>query len=167
MLQPFELFSEQHLNTVMEDKPCYLVTQSYRRGFDHFGDHEKKDILVTDYTDHGLTKIHYNAVRTDQFAALLDMQKEQHVNKIKELLQPDTKYNLFWAVVRSRKELEERINRRYRLNMWNYAKNVKNWNIEKDSKLRPTVEVTFGELFIVLKHGSQRLRIKFEEIEAM
>jgi len=31
--------------------------------------------------------------------------------------------------------------------------------------VKPTIQLSFGELFIILKHRNQQIRIKFEEIE--
>ena len=40
-----------------------------------------------------------------------------------------------------------------------------NWRISANEAIRPSLQVIYGELFIVLKRGSQTLRVKFEEIE--
>jgi len=32
--------------------------------------------------------------------------------------------------------------------------------------VKPSIQLSFGELYIILKHGSQQIRIKFEEIES-
>ncbi len=54
-------------------KKFYLVSQTYTRGFDHFTEEHKADILVTDYDDPGLAKIHFNAVPHDKYAAIIDL----------------------------------------------------------------------------------------------
>ena len=81
------------------------------------------------------------------------------------MLSDGSKYNVFWSVVRSVKELQQRIDAKYKDNMRKYIARHTNWRIDRDTTIYPSVEVTFGELFIVLKHGGQILRIKFEEIE--
>ena len=37
--------------------------------------------------------------------------------------------------------------------------------ISYDTTIKPTIQLSFGELFVILKHGSQSIRIKFEEVE--
>jgi hypothetical protein len=165
MLQPFEIFKPLYVDRLAELKKRWLVTQSYGRGHQHFQDERKTNILLSDYDILGGANIHFNAVKHDKYAAIIDLEKPTHKQKLKEMLGPGSKYRLFWAVVKSKKELEERINRRYKENMRRYIELHTNWRIDRDTSIRPSVQVTFGELFIILKYASQTLRIKFEEIE--
>lgn len=165
MLQPFEPFKFIYLQKLRQLKKQYLVSQSYKRAVDHFCDEVKTDILLTDYDDLGQAKIHLNAVKTDKYAALLDLENPAHLAKLEEMLGEGSKYRLFWAVVTSAKELEQRVNNGYKDQMRRYIKTNTNWRIGSDATLHPSLQISFGELFIVLKYGSQTLRIKFEEIE--
>jgi hypothetical protein len=122
-------------------------------------------IVLTDYDDRGGANIHLNAVRQDKYAALLDLEYEMHRKKLEQMCSAGSKYNLFWTVVKSQQEVEDRINRRYKENMRRYITSNTNWRIGREQPLTPKVDVTFGELFITLKYGSQTLRIKFEDIE--
>jgi hypothetical protein len=165
MLQPFEIFKPLYIERLTQLKKRWLVTQSYSRGDHHVEEEHKTNILLSDYDILGGANIHFNAVKTDKYASIIDLEKPAHKKKLAEMLRPDSKYRLFWAVVKSKKELEERINLRYKENMRRYIELHTNWRIDRETTIKPSVQVTFGELFIILKHASQTLRIKFEEIE--
>ena len=165
MLQPFEIFKPGYLDKLIALNKKWLVTQTYKRSVDHFADEKKIALLLSDYDDPGLAKVHLSAVKNDRYAAIIDLDKPAHKTKLTEMLSPDSKYQLFWAAVKSRKELEDRINIGYKDQMRRYISFHTNWRIDRNTIIKPSIEVTFGELFITLKYGSQTLRIKFEEIE--
>jgi hypothetical protein len=165
MFQPFEQFRTIYVDKLIGLKKRYLVSQSYKRAFNHFAQEHKIDILLTDYDNPGAANIHLNAVKHDKYAAVLNLENQKHKQKLLEMLAPTSNYNLFWSVVKSSKELQQRINAKYKENMRRYIEKNTNWRIGRDTTLYPSVEVTFGELFIILKYSSQTLRIKFEEIE--
>lgn len=165
MFQPFEQFRSIFVDKLIGLKKRYLVSQSYKRAYNHFADEHKIDILLTDYDSLGGANIHLNAVKYDKYAAVLDLENPKHKQKLLEMLSPTSNYNLFWSVVKSTKELQQRINAKYKENMRRYIDKNTNWRISRDATIYPSVEVTFGELFIVLKYAGQTLRIKFEEIE--
>ena len=165
MLQPFEPFKEIYLNKLPELKKRYLVSQTYIRAFDHFADEHKTNLLLTDYGDLPTAKTHLNAVRKDKYGAIIDLEYPGHRQKLIEMMAPDSPYNLFWAVVRSVKELETQIDAKYKEHMRRYIETRTNWQIGRDTTLRPSVQVIFGELFIILKYNREVRKVKFEEIE--
>ncbi len=164
MLQPFEEFKLIYIQKLRQLKKRYLVTQSYPRA-DVPTENQKTSILISDYDDLGQAKIHQNAIKHDKYNAIVDMENPVHFEKLKQMLDQDSRYQLFWAVVRSAKELQDRVNRKYKDHMRRYIKKNTNWNIDRDTTLYPSLIISFGELFIQLKHGNQNLRLKFEEIE--
>jgi hypothetical protein len=165
MFQPFEEFRSIYIHKLIELKKRYLVAQSYKRARDPCADQHRIDIILTDYDSLGGANIHLNAVKQDKYAAILDLEKPAHRNKLSEMLAAGSGYRLFWAIVKSKKDVQERINRRYKDNMRRYIEKNTRWRIGGGETIFPNVDVTFGELFITLKYGGQTLRIKFEEIE--
>lgn len=165
MLQPFEIFKHQYIERLLDLKKRWLVSQSYARGVPQLSEILKESILLSDYDDPGLAKVHLNAIKNDRYAALIDLEKEAHKQKLGSMLAPGSRYVIYWSVVRSAKEIETRINTRWKEKMRRYIDTKTNWNIDRNTTVRPAMEVIFGELFIVFSYGSQRLRIKFEEIE--
>ena len=167
MLQPFEEFKPLYIPKLVSLGKKYLVSQTYTRATNHFSEEKKINLLISDYDDMGLAKVHLNAIKHDKFSAILSLDKAAHKNKLVELMNTNSKYRVFWAIVKSGKELEDRVNTKYRDHMRKYIMLHTNWRIDRNNSIRPTIQVTFGELYIILKHGSQTLHIKFEEIESV
>jgi hypothetical protein len=165
MLQPFEIFSQLYLDKLIQLKRRWLVSQSYARGIDPFCTEKKQPVLLTDYDDFDTAKTHWNAVKSDRYGAIIDLEKPAHFEKLQEMLRPISEYRLFWAVVKSVDELEQRINSKYSENMRRYIQNRTNWKPSGDSSLSPSIQVIFGEVFIILKYQKEVLKVKFEEIE--
>ena len=165
MLQPFVLFEKKYLPRLLSLKKIYLVTQSYSRAYDHFANSVKIDILVTDYDDPGLAKIHLNAVKHDKFGAIIDLSSEVHKKKFDEMLSGD-QYQVFWSVVASSNDIKQRLTVSYAAKVRRYIDNQPNWKVSGIETVQVDgIEVTFGELFVTLKWRTQKLRIKFEDIE--
>lgn len=165
MLQPFEHFKADYIPRLVELGKYYLVSQTYTRYPDHSAAAPKESLLLTDYADKSMAKIHLEALRQDRYAAILHLQHPAHVAKLEELSGAGSRFHVFWAVVKNVKELEEKINAVYKPNMKNFIEQNTNWRISRETTLRPSVELVFGELFITLKHGNQTIRVKFEDIE--
>ncbi len=165
MLQPFEPLKIMYLQKLLQLKKHYLVSQTFERAADHFADQQKVNLLFSDYADEGLAKIHLNAVKHDKYAAIIDLRKPDHYKKVVDMLQAESKYTSYWAVVRSTADLEKQINLNYKDRMRDYIKRHTTWRIGGDETLKPAVAVIFGELFITLKYAGQTLKIKFRDIE--
>lgn len=165
MLQPFEKLKDVYVDRLIEMKKICLVSQSYARAFDHFAEGHKTDILVTDYEDLASAKVHLNAVSHDQYASIIDLSNQKHLGTIKRMLEPSSNYVVYWSVVKDAKKLEERLDLKYKDSMRRYISKHTSWRIGSGERIRPAFQVTFGELFIILKYGGQTLRVKFEEIE--
>jgi len=165
MLQPFERLLPMYVDKLEKLGKKYFVTQYYARGVNHFEEEEKVPIIVSVYDDLGLAKTHLNALKADQYGAIMHLDKPEHKTKLWEMVKGNTKYVMYWAVVKDASDLEKRINLKYRDHMKRYIDTRTNWRISRESTVNASVQLIFGELYINLKHGSQHLRIKFEEIE--
>jgi hypothetical protein len=165
MLQPFEKFNGSYVSRLIDLNKVYLVTQTYSRGGSGLMPDGKVGLLLSDYDDLGLAKIHYKAVINDRFGAIIHLSKPAHRQKLIDMTEPGSAYSVYWAVVKSKIQLEQQVNRKYKDKMREYITKNTNWRLEKDSGIRPSVQLIFGELFIVIKHGKQVVRVKFEELE--
>ncbi len=123
------------------------------------------NLLFSDYVELGEAKLHVNAVKKDRYAAIIDLKNPAHLKKIQEMLMAGSRYRIYFAVVRSAKELENLVNKKYKDKLKQYVDKQTNWRISRDAIVKPTIQLSFGELYIILKHGSQHIRIKFEDIE--
>jgi hypothetical protein len=142
----------------------YLVSQSYHKAFDHFED-PKTDILLTDYDQLGLAQIHFSAVKHDKYASIIDLTNPKHKEKILQMFHAESGYRLYWAIVKSVDDVKKRMDLKYKDNIRRYIMKNTSWRISANEAIRPSLQVIYGELFIILKRGSQTLRVKFEEIE--
>lgn len=164
MFQPFELFKIEYINRLTRMDKKYLVSQSYEKAFDHF-EETTTDILITDYDQLELAQIHYSAVKHDKYASIIDLTNPKHKNKIIEMLQPDSGYRLYWAIVKSMDEIKKRMDLKYKDNIRRYLMKQTTWRIDASDHIRASLQVIYGELFIILKRGNQTLRVKFDDIQ--
>jgi hypothetical protein len=164
MFQPFELFKPEYIDRLIKMDKKYLVSQSYHKAFDHFDD-AKTDILLTDYDQLGAAQIHYSAVKHDKYASIIDLCNSKHKLKISEMLNPNSGYRLFWAIVKSIDDVKKRMDLKYKDNIRRYIMKHTTWRIGASEAIRPSLQVIYGELFIILKRGNQTLRVKFEDVE--
>lgn len=166
MLQPFIKLQQAFIDKLMSLQKVYLVTQSYNRHHDHFSDQHKKGILLSDYDDAGLANIHLNAVSHDKYAALLDLRKPAHYQKIQDMMKGED-YELYWCIVKSAAELKLRLDAGYKGKIRTWVEKNTSWNIKGSDRVLTQFEVRFGELFLILKWRSQKASLNFEEIERL
>lgn len=164
MFQPFELFRPEFINRLIRMDKLYLVSQSYDKAFDHF-EETKTDILLTDYDQLGLAQIHFSAVKHDKYASIIDLTNPKHKEKLFEMMHADSGYRLFWAIVQSMDDVKKRMDLKYKDHIRRYIMKHTTWRIDANEAIRPTLQVIYGELFIILKRGNQTLRVKFDDIE--
>lgn len=164
MFQPFERFKWEYINGLIKLNKIYLVTQSYKQAFDHF-EEAKIDLLFSDYDDKGLAQIHYSAVKNDKYASIINLTNAKHKDKLKEMLSNESKYHVYWAIVKDIKEIKKRVDLKYKNNIRRWITVNTDWRVGADEIIKPALQVIFGDLFIILKRGSQTRRVKFEEIE--
>ena len=167
MLQPFEEFKPGYLLRLIQLGRRYLVSQTYYRVREMETDpaSSRVNLLFSDYMELGEAKLHVNAVKKDRYAAIIDLGNPVHLKKMQDMLMTGSGYRMFFAVVRSAKELENLVNRKYKDKLRKYVAKQTDWRISHDAIVKPLIQLSFGELFVILKHRNQHIRIKFEEIE--
>ncbi len=163
-VQPFIPFEKKYLTRLMQIKQYYCVSQSYSRGQSPLTGN-KIPILLTNYNDKALAEIHRKAIKNDSYAAIINIQKEEHFNTLIAMLQPASRYYVYWGIVEDFKKLERTLNEQFAENLKRYIDKKTTWRIGTSEVLRPGFQLTFGELYITLKWSGQSIRIKFEEIE--
>ena len=165
MMQPFILFESKYLDKLLSLKRIYFVTQSYHRAFNPFDDQKKIDLLVTDYDNPGLAKIHYNAIKNDKFGAIILLENETHLHNFSELLTNEN-YRVFWSVVKKSGDIKRILELKYKDKLRRYIDNKLKWKIAREEGGQfDGFKVIFGELFVYLKWRTQKQLVKFEDIE--
>ena len=165
MLLPFEIMRMEYINQLIRLNKIYLVTQSYNMGEDPFGHTDKIGVIISDYDDPGLAKIHLAAVKQDKYASIINLSTEIHLAKIAEMLQQDSAYAVYWAIVKDAEQLKRKVDTQFSDHIRRYIAKNTNWSIGGSATLKPQLQVIFGELFVILKYGSHELRIKFVDVE--
>ena len=155
----------QYINRLISLKKIYLVSQSYHRAANHFTRTDKVNILLTDYDDAALANIHLAAIKQDKYAAIIDLSNRKHLLKIQEMLSEDSKYNVYWSIVKDLEAVKKSVDLQYKERIHRYVLKETSWRIGGNDTISPQLQVIFGELFVILKRGSQELRVKFEDIE--
>jgi len=164
MFNPFVPFHSKMIETLRKMGRRWLVSQTYQGGMDHFQEESKEPIILSDYDSLEQARVHYHAL-TDKYRAILDLEKEEHRNKLIEMIGPDSKYKVLAAFVEDMKQVEKMLNAKYNQNIRNYIRRETNWRIGGDHTIFPKLELTFGELFVSIKYSNQHLRIRLADLE--
>ena len=167
MLKPFERFLVMYINEFIKLGKMYLVTQTYCRHEALRNEKQKTGILISDYSDFGLAKGHYAALKNakDSYAYILDLANEMHLNKLEEMIAYNSDYAVYWAAVDNIKKLTRQLNTKFTEHIKRYLLKNTRWAIDRDTTIKPKLKVIFGELFVTISFRGEELRIKFEDIE--
>lgn len=164
MFNPFVLFEPRFIEAFRKARERYLVAQTYHSAADHFAEDPKDYLLFTQYEDLSKARIHLGTLGNDKYAAIIDLEKEIHRNKIIAMIAPGSNYVIYAAIVGRREDVEKRLNERYAANMRRYIAKNTSWKIGSDKTIYPKLDIAFGELFILLKYNSQQLRVTLADI---
>jgi hypothetical protein len=166
MLQPFVPFKRVYIDQLRDRNKRYLVAQSYYRADGAGNEDGKLNILLTEYDTRPQAEAHRRSINNDPFAYILDLEIPSHRARLVEITSdPASDCALYWAVVESAARLEKRLNKEFKNHMRRYIDTRTNWQLDRGTTLYPSVQVQFGELVVILKHGSRTLRIKLEDVE--
>lgn len=164
MLNPFSRFEEKFISTFLNLKKRYLISQTLRLTSLPEID-GKTFLLFSHYSDKGLAKIHFNAVSTDKLAAIIDLENDEHLQKVLSMLNPDSQYIIYSSLTIDPKELKTITEKLFTQKIHKYIAGNTNWSISRDHTIKPRLEITFGELYVNIKYKSQNIRMRLQELE--
>lgn len=165
MFNPFSKFEGRFIQRFRELKKRYLVSQTFSRDNDLFKEEHTISLLLTHYDDLGLAKIHMNALSADKYAAIIDLENEKHRKRVEEMLKDESTYHVYSSLVLNTKVLEDAMDNLFTDNIKNYITKNTSWRIGGSKTIRPKLEITFGELFVVLRYSGQTIKVTLAEIE--
>jgi hypothetical protein len=165
MLNPFERFQRRFIEAFRKAGKSYLVSQTFEAGRDHFADPGKKYILFSHYGNLSQSQIHLSALQGDRYAAIIDLEKEKHREKVLDMLKVDSDWVVFSCLIASKEAVEKRLNAKYEKNLRRYVEKNTHWRIGSGKIMQPQLDIAFGELFIILKYGSEQIRITLAELD--
>lgn len=165
MLNPFAIFELRFIPALRKIHKRFLVSQSFYRDRSCSNYPDKKYILFTSYQDEGLARIHYKAIVEDQFAAIVDLDKPEHRSRVEEMIADHEKFVLYSSYVKDPAIIKKALDKELKIKIQSYVAKNTDWKIRREQTIRPEVELSFGELYVVMKYGSEKVRVKLEEIE--
>ena len=164
---PFEKLTHSLISSFRKKGKRWLVSQTLKLNISDPVLLSKTLILITHYEDKGLATVHHKAVVEDKYASVIDLEREIHRKQIDSILSQDSKYILFSALIRNRERVEKQATEMYKEKYWRFIQQHSQSGVSPTKSLRPSLQLIFGELFVVLKYGSETLRTKLSEIEKM
>jgi GTP1/Obg family GTP-binding protein len=168
MLQPFEPFKPAFIDRLMRLNKQFIVTQSYKNGDERMddGSRQKIHLLASDYEELSSAGKHCDALKeTDKYASVIHLKLPEHYKKLIEILDPDSRYVLFFAAIKNPKELEKYLNINYIGHMRRWIDKNTLWQLKKDAPIRASLQLIFGVLSIELKYAGHSVKVKFEDLE--
>lgn len=168
MFNPFLPFSEKLLEKLIQSNRYYLISQTYDRGAVRSGEYTTPLLLCT-YVDKGIALTHLDALaarpQKDKYAALIDLTKEAHIAKIKAILKPHSGYVVYSNFIKDKNDTKRKADMLFRKCLERYISRETTWRINRETTLKPSLQIVFGELFVSIKYGSQQIRVRLDDIE--
>jgi hypothetical protein len=162
---PFEKLTHALIHAFRKKGKRWLVSQTLRLTVTDPELLTKTLILTTHYDDKGLAWVHHQAVMDDRYASMIDLEREIHRKQLDDILTNESKYILFSSLIRNRERVEKQVTELYKEKYWRYLQQHSKAGISSTKSLRPSLQLIFGELFVVLKYGAETLRTKLSDIE--
>jgi hypothetical protein len=164
---PFEKLTHALIYAFRKKGKRWLVSQTLQLTITDPELLTKTLILTTHYDDKGLAWVHHQAVMDDRYASMIDLERDIHIKQLDNILTNESKYILFSSLIRNRERVEKQATELYKEKYWRYLQQHSKAGISPSKSLRPSLQLIFGELFVVLKYGAETLRTKLSDIEKM
>lgn len=164
---PFEPMTPSLMNALRSKGKRWLVSQTLNLTLEGAMQNIVTPLLLSHYEDQGLATVHLKAVQHDKYAAIIDLERQVHRDQLLKVLDKNSKYLVFSSLIRSKERAEKAVSDLYKEKYWKFIQQHARSGTNANKNLRPSIQLIFGEVFIVLKYGSETLRTKLEEIEKM
>jgi hypothetical protein len=166
MLNPFARFDERFIAAFRNAKKRYLVSQTFTRENNLFKDPKKHYLLLSHYDDPNLAKAHLKAVENDKFADTFDLENEKDRERLLHMLDINSDFVIYSILDTNPKATKLTFDKIFKYKIQKYIANNTNWRISREQTYVPSLETTFGELFVILKYpGKREIKVKLEELE--
>lgn len=162
---PLERFIVSMIPFYLDMKHPFLVTQSYPRGNNLLAEKPLTSILLCDYASEGSAKAHLGGIKSDKWAAIIDLEKEAHRNKLIDMARPDSAYLLYVAFVSDIKKTDLRSHPSLTKAIRCYISTQTDWQPTRNDTIKPNLELIFGELFVRLSYKGQVIKERLEVVE--
>lgn len=164
---PFEKLTPAIVAAFREKGKRWLVSQTMDLTVSGATGEAKVFLLMSHYGDQGMATVHLKAVKEDRFASLIDLEREVHLKQLEKILEPGSRYVVFSSLIRSRERMEKMASDLYKEKYWRFIQQHAKSGINPNTSVRPSIQLIFGEVYIILKYGAETLRTKLSDIEKM
>ena len=164
---PFEKLTHALIDAFRKKGKRWLVSQTLHLNINDCALKSKTLILTTHYDDRGMASVHHQAVMDDRYACVIDLERDIHMKQLDRILTNDSRYLVFSSLIRNRERVEKQVTEIYKEKYWRHLQQHSKAGISPSKSLRPSLQLIFGELFVVLKYGAETLRTKLCDIEKM
>lgn len=163
--QPYPKLEEKYLPEFLKKGKKYFVSLSYPPGEVRRFEKEKTPLVFTLYGSLVDANVHFDAVRKDKYAAVIDLEKPAHLEKVKSMLQQDSKFDVYISMVWKNAETAAYIKKQYSTNVVRYVSKSTSWRIPRVEEVQFELKIIFGEPFLEIKWRNNTLQVRFEYIE--
>ena len=164
MYNPFALWTEEALNSFVEEGHRYFVRQTFNRGKDAFDENNKGCFLFCHYTDYTNAKEHFDALKNDVHRFLYDWEDEDHKKKLRMAASQPQGYKIYTNTFMP--DWEKHITDRIKQKIRTYIQR-KGWRPTREQGVQIAFFPHFGEVMIALKFLGREVHVPFDDIEKL
>lgn len=165
LLQPYRKLENQHIQQLAKGGNFYWVSQSYKRAQTEL-DHTKTPILFSAYKELKEANVHYQKVKGDKLAALMDIRRTSVTARLVNLCNGNTDFVPFISLTFNQRYLDNFIAHHYRdkYRAW-IRKNRPDWIIKEHNAVDAHFETLMGEPMVKITYGKQFVMVRLEDLE--
>ena len=166
-LQPFKKLESAHVHLLAQDGNFFWVSQSYDRAI-HESDHTIMPILFTAYKDLKDASRHYNEIRSNRFAVIMDIRERKISGKILNMTTGNSDKTPYITLVGNSMYLNNYLRRHYyeQYRSW-IRKHRPDWIIREHNAVEPHYMTIYGEPAMKITWGIHSAILLLEELEKM
>ncbi len=167
MINPFSLMDEKFIPAFRQRGKRYLVLQTFNRENNLFKEEKKSYVLVSHYDDPGHALLHFKEVKDEEMARMIDLENETERKDFEGMLNINSAYKVYSILDSNPKATKLAMDKQLKYKIQDYIADKTNWRIGRHHEMTPELEITFGELFVVLKYSGQKIRVPLKELETV
>lgn len=99
MFQPLNPFDLRDIDFLRTLKRRFIVIQTYETPSGSLNNNDKLFLMLTDYDAQAQARAHRNSISNDKRSVIFDLENDSHREKLREMLQPGSKYVIYHAAV--------------------------------------------------------------------
>lgn len=161
MHNPLALLTRELLDALIKEGQLHFVRQVYHRGMQQYEPGLKGVFLFSYYSDKETAKKHFKVLVNDQYADLYDATIPEQKERLYKAASQPAGYQIYISMLKDKEwqpspELGPKLKR--------YI-SAQGWKPGRGATVGIDIFIEFGELFLTLKSGPDKLKVKLSDIE--